>query len=654
MLRYHRLAAVLIVALVLSVQGDPIFAQLRVANWNVTNFDDNDPRINDFKTAIYDTYNGRSMAPDILIGEEFISAGAVSDFLSLLNSATGSPGDWAAAPFIDGADTDSAFFYRTTKVDFLGVTVVAYGSSSTSNHPRNIQRYDVRLIGFDTPEATVAIYASHMKAGSGSEDEARRLIEAERIRDDAESLPAGWHFILGADLNIQRSSEAAYVELVGSQANNDGRFYDPIKTPGTWNNNYTYRFVHTQEPSSAMDDRHDQILLSASLIDGEGFDYDGNPNVSYSTTTWNDPNHSYRSWGNDGTTYNNPIATTSNSMVGPTIAQALINSVNNNGHLPVFLDLLTPDPVAGACCTPCGCVDSLTEAECLAEDGEFRGVGVICGEEVPACTFPSGMIFNEILISHEGTQDSEFVEIVGQPGDVLCGLSIVVIEGETLSKGLVKRIVPLDNCGGDTCMLDSNGYFVAGGVNGSIDADLVIGSGTNIFENGTETLILVRDTQLSILAPNNDVDSDNDGIADIDAEVLGTLIDAMGFIDDDYPGSDKIYFSAPFIGPDGTTVPAGATRCPNGVDTDTVEDWVLLSRDMAGADGGVPVTPGSATPPACGGDFDGDGDFDLMDYAGMQRCFGVYSAECSALEMDGQYGITLSDYELFADLLVGP
>ncbi len=628
---------------------------MRVANWNVTNFDDDETtRIAAFQTAIYGEYNGRSMAPDVLVGEEFISSAAVIDFRNLLNNATGSPGDWASAPFVDGPDTDSAFFYRTTKVDYLGMTVVSTGSSSTSDHPRNIQRYDIRLKGFDTAEATIAIYASHMKAGSTGTDQARRLIEAEIIRTDAENLPEGWHFILAGDFNIQSSSQAAYVELVGSQANNDGRFFDPIRTPGEWNNNYSYRFVHTQEPSTAMDDRHDQILVSASLIDGLGFDYDGNANISYSTSTWDDPNHSYRAWGNDGTTYNSPIATTGNSMVGPTIAQALIDSVNDNGHLPVFLDLLTPDPVAGACCTPCGCVDAMTEAACIEADGEFRGTGVLCGEEEPACVLPNTMIMNEIFIAPEGTQDSEFVEIIGNPGDSLCGLSVVVIEGETYSKGQVKRIISLDSCDSEVCYINSNGYFVVGGINPVINADLVEGSGTSLFENGTETFLLVRDTQLTIISPNNDVDTNNDGVVDISMSIVGTILDKMGFIDDDYPSTDKMYFDAPFIGPNGTAVPAGAARCPDGVDTDTADEWMVLSADLAGADGGLPVTPGNANPAACGGDSDGDGDYDLADFAGFQKCFNVASAECSALDIDGVPGITIEDYELFAALLNGP
>lgn len=324
--------------------------QLRVATWNVTNYSSG--RVAAFQTATYGQFEGRSLTPDIILGQEFLSQTGVNNFRNLLNSAAGSLGDWAAAPYIDGPDTDQVFFYRTSKVELLGVTVVSVGGVAP-NHPRNVQRYDVRLVGYDSDGAVLACYCSHMKAGSTQTDQARRLVEAQEIRDNAEGidtngpgtgLPAGWSFVYGGDMNIQTSSQTAYQELVGSQANNGGRFFDPIDTPGSWNNNSAFRFVHTQDPVGAggMDDRHDQLLVSASLVDGDGLDYIGDPNIPYSTTTWDDQNHTYRSWGNDGTSFNNMLTVTGNTMVGATIAQALRDAASDAGHLPVFMDLRVP------------------------------------------------------------------------------------------------------------------------------------------------------------------------------------------------------------------------------------------------------------------------------------------------------------------------
>ena len=332
-------------------------AQLRIANWNVTNYTGG--RFAEFQTAIYGVVptglalEGQRFAPDIILGEEYISAAGVDAFRTLLNTAPGSPGDWASAPFIDGPDTDCGFFYRTSKVQYLNTVIVSQATGSTALPPRNTYRYDFRLVGYgNTPATSFGSFAVHFKAGSASTDQSRRLLEANKIRDNTNgldtngpgtALPAGWNFVIGGDFNIQSSSQAAYQRMIGSETNNSGRFFDPINTPGSWNNNSAFRFVHTQDPSTTgsggMDDRHDQILLGGSFINGGGIEYIGNSALTYSTTTWNDPNHSYRCWGNDGTTFDLSLATNGNSMVGAAIAQALITTTNagstSGGHLPV-------------------------------------------------------------------------------------------------------------------------------------------------------------------------------------------------------------------------------------------------------------------------------------------------------------------------------
>lgn len=344
--------------------------QLRVAQWNVTNYSGG--RFAEFQTSIYGVVPpglalaGLAMSPDVLVGQEFISQAGVNAFRLLLNTAPGSPGDWASAPFIDGPDTDSAFFYRTSKVEFLGTVIISQVTGSTALPPRNTYRYDVRLRGYgDVPETRVAFYSTHMKSSNDSASQQRRLLEADKIRDNATGidtngpgtgLPAGHRFMLCGDLNIQSSNQAAYQRLIRSEADNRGRFFDPIATPGSWNNNCSFRLVHTQDPSTTgtggMDDRHDQILLSSTLINGAGLTYIGSPGLPYSTTTWNDPNHSYRAWGNDGVNCDLPLNVATNQFVGPEIAQALVTTTNfgstSGGHLPVILDLRVPARVGAA------------------------------------------------------------------------------------------------------------------------------------------------------------------------------------------------------------------------------------------------------------------------------------------------------------------
>jgi hypothetical protein len=246
-------AAVVLAALTwAAVQAD---AQVRVATWNISNYAGGRDLV--LQTSVYGVNpdNALSMAPDVLIAQEILSASALFDLRDILNDAPGSPGDWAAAPFIDGTDSDSGLLYRTGAVQFLGLTVVSVGGPSP-NHPRNVMRYDLLVLGQPAELGTIACYSSHMKAGSSSQDQARRVLEADAIRDDAAALPADWHFLLGGDFNIRSSTEAAYQVLIGSGDAGAGQFFDPIKRPGSWYQENSFRFVHTQDPSGAggMDD----------------------------------------------------------------------------------------------------------------------------------------------------------------------------------------------------------------------------------------------------------------------------------------------------------------------------------------------------------------------------------------------------------------
>ncbi len=348
-------------------------AQLRVATWNISQYD-GATRTVDIQRAVYGTFNGIRMAPDVICVQEVTTASALSTLRNALNTAPGypnppadpgSPGDWQIATFVDGPDTESVLLYRTSKVVLVrDTTIIAVGvSGDTSEQPRHTYRWDVRPFGYGAaPASTIGVYGVHLKSGSASEDNARRLLETTRIRNNAQGvhtngagtgLPAGYQFLVLGDFNVQTSSQTGYQQLVMSMANNTGRFFDPIARPGSWNNSGTYAVLHTQDPIGAggMDDRHDQILISGGLLDMVGMDYIGTLSSPQTPVAWNlslfaDPNHSYRAYGNDGTTFDGPMAIAGNQMVGAGIAQSLVNacisSLGAAGHLPVYLDLRVP------------------------------------------------------------------------------------------------------------------------------------------------------------------------------------------------------------------------------------------------------------------------------------------------------------------------
>jgi len=342
-------------------------AQLRVATWNISNYTGVDRR-EDLQRAIYGTYLGRRFAPDVLCVQEVASAGALAELLDLLNTAPGfpagqpgSPGDWAAATFIDGPDDESVLLYRTSRVALLRDTlIIAPADPGSDGQPRNTYRWDVAPVGYlPIPINTIGIYGVHLKAGDQSSDNARRLVETTRIRDNARgidtngpasALTPGTQYLVLGDFNVQSAGQSAYQRLVGGLGGLAGRFYDPINQPGAWNNNAAFAVLHTQDPTGngGMDDRHDQILLGPDLLDALGLDYAGQLRAPqdpfpFNLASWSDTRHSYRVWGNDGGTYNQPMAIAGNQMVGASIAQAIANACTPvGGHLPVYLDLRVP------------------------------------------------------------------------------------------------------------------------------------------------------------------------------------------------------------------------------------------------------------------------------------------------------------------------
>jgi len=322
---------------------------LRVATWNISSYTGG--RDAAIANTVYGSFQGRSFRPDVLFAQEIQSASAASALRTILNNAAGSPGDWQVSFGSltgTGSTSDTAMFYRTSKVNTVSANLVA-ASAGTSGNPRDIWRFDFSITGNAVGSEKFGVYNSHMKSGSSTDEQDRRQVEALAIRNNANALTSNYQVMSVGDFNIQTSSQTAYQTLTGSSANNSGRFFDPIGTPGSWNNNSAYRFVHTQDPvgSGGMDDRLDMMLMGGKLGDGIGTEYVGSFGTAYSTSTWNDANHSYRAWGNDGTSFDTSLTVTGNEMVGASIAQSLIDSAGSAGHLPVFADIsfqAVPEP----------------------------------------------------------------------------------------------------------------------------------------------------------------------------------------------------------------------------------------------------------------------------------------------------------------------
>ena len=271
-----------------------------------------------------ETVNGIQRPIDVLaLQEQSSSATTTAGIVDVLNGIYGD-GTYDRAT-IDGGTLGAGrpgLVYNTQTIELIDET--AFGVLGSTANARQTLRYWLRPFEYDTD---LFIYNSHYKASTGGSNEARRNAEATAIRNDADSL-GNPNILYVGDFNIRTSSEPMYQTLLGD---GNGQAFDPIDSPGDWNNANQFQAIHTQSPSDGtvsgltgggVDDRFDFQLMSGELFDGVGLDYlDG----------------SYRVFGNNGTHgLNNAINSTSNTAQPMQVLDALATV---SDHLPVVVDL---------------------------------------------------------------------------------------------------------------------------------------------------------------------------------------------------------------------------------------------------------------------------------------------------------------------------
>ena len=173
---------------------------------------------------------------------------------------------------------------------------------------------------------------------------------------------------------------------------------------------------------------------------------------------------------------------------------------------------------------------------------------------------PTTAVLNEFSASTTGT-DVEYVEVFGAPNTDLSALTILEIEGDAApAAGTIDGIISV----GST---DGLGFWLQ-----NLPA--------NALENGTLTLLLVSDFDG---AAGTDLDTNDDGA--FDSQPWAEIVDAVAVNDG---GAGDLTYGVPSLGVgyDGLPfAPGGASRIPDGTDTDTTADWVRNDFDLAGIPG---------------------------------------------------------------------
>jgi hypothetical protein len=190
-------------------------------------------------------------------------------------------------------------------------------------------------------------------------------------------------------------------------------------------------------------------------------------------------------------------------------------------------------------------------------------------------------LINELVFNHTGSDTHEFVEIFGDLSTDYSSFTVLEIEGDAAGAGVIDGTFAI----GTT---DANGFWTTGFL-------------SNVIENGTVTLVLVEGFTGTV---GDDLDTDNDGV--MDAAPWARIVDEIAVTDGG--SSDHAYTAAVLAGGfDGNPFTVGgASRIPNGVDTDAVSDWMRNDFDGEGLPGfvGTPEpgealnTPGDVNAPA--------------------------------------------------------
>lgn len=178
-------------------------------------------------------------------------------------------------------------------------------------------------------------------------------------------------------------------------------------------------------------------------------------------------------------------------------------------------------------------------------------------------------VINEFVINHAGADVNEFIEVFGAANTNYSTLSILFIEGDNTgtASGVIDRIYNV----GTT---NAGGFWTTGYLNGEL-------------ENGTATILLVENFTGTL---SQDLDTNDDGVLDITPWT--SILDAVAI--NDGAATDRTY-GVPVLTPTydgGSNTVGGASRLPNGTDTNATSDWTR--NDFFGF--GLPNFPAAAAP----------------------------------------------------------
>ncbi len=167
-------------------------------------------------------------------------------------------------------------------------------------------------------------------------------------------------------------------------------------------------------------------------------------------------------------------------------------------------------------------------------------------------------VINEFVANHTGADTEAFVEVRGAASTDYSGYTVLEIEGDGAG-GVIDAVLPV-------ATTNAGGYWVD----------------PEDMENGTLTIILVEGFDGSA---GDDLDTNDDGT--FDSTPWTRIVDDVAVSDG---GASDVTYSTTVLAPGfagSPFTPGGASRIPDGTDTNTIADWVLNDFDGFGFPGFV-------------------------------------------------------------------
>jgi hypothetical protein len=235
---------------------------------------------------------------------------------------------------------------------------------------------------------------------------------------------------------------------------------------------------------------------------------------------------------------------------------------------------------------------------------------------------PMPLVLSEIRIDQPSTDLDEWIELRGEPGTPLKGLSIIVIGdgAPDQGSGVIEEIVPLSGA------IPASRYFVIAEKSFTLGAANLVR--TLNFENSdTLTFMLVRGFTGAL---GQDLDANDDGV--LDATPWSEALDSIAVLESDAlpPLGTEWGYGTATVGPAGNLSPWHVQRCND------LDEWRTGSFDpIGGLD-----RPGLSNlwcyePPFCLGDLVEDRDVNASDLAALLSDWGTAQGGPADLNDDG-------------------